>query len=107
MCSRYTTGSFKACDSTNRSYASWGVEGNTITKPGTFANHDSIIFAWNGPDLVLAPRGILIVIGQSAPQRHLSIAALLISALNPRAAKPPNCISTIGRIPDSAAPVPV
>ena len=75
--------------------------------PGSLANHDSIILAWNGPDLVLAPKGILIVIGQSAPHRHLSIAALLTKALNPSAANPPNWISTIGRIPDSAAPVPV
>ena len=105
MCSRYTTGSFKACDSTNRSYASWGVEGNTITKPGSFANHDSIIFAWKGPLRVFAPSGILTVSGTSAPHRHLSWAALLISGFIAKAANPPNWISAKGRMPPRAAPV--
>ena len=74
----------------SKSYASCGVPGAITTRPGSFANQDSIIFAWNGPLLVLAPSGILTVIGQSAPHLQRSIAALLIKALYPRAAKPPN-----------------
>ena len=75
--------------------------------PGSFANHASIMLAWKGPERVRAPKGIRIVIGQSAPHLQRNMAALLTSALKPSAAKPPNCISTIGFIPDRAAPTPV
>ena len=53
----------------------------------------------------MAPRGILIVNGTSAPHLHLSCAALFTRAFIANAAKPPNCISATGLIPPNAAPV--
>ena len=76
-----------------------------MTSPGSFVNHDSIMFAWNGPERVLAPSGMRTTSGTSAPQRQRSIEALLTSAFIPKAANPPNWISAIARMPASAAPV--
>ncbi len=61
-----------------------------MMSPGSLMNQDSIMLAWNGPERVFAPRGILTTSGTSAPHLHRSWAALLISGFIASAANPPN-----------------
>ncbi len=105
MCSKKSTGFGSSIAESSRPFASDGVAGQTIFRPGMWANELSGFCEWNGPPEKPPPEGRRTTIGIGVPARKCCFAATVVRWSQPHETKSENCISATGRMPIRAAPV--
>ncbi len=106
MCSKKTTGLSSRIAPLSRPFASAGVEGATIFRPGIPVSHETGICEWIAPKRAPPPTTERITSGQlcRSPVRNQYFVAWLIRLSIDSARKSPNMISSTGRLPVTAAP---
>ncbi len=106
MCSKKTTGSSSRIAAFSSPFASAGVDGATIFRPGMPISHETGICEWIAPKRPPAPTTERITSGTlwAPPVRNRYFVAWLMSMSIESARKSPNMISSTGRSPVIAAP---
>ena len=106
MCSKKITGLSSRIAPLSRPFASAGVEGATIFRPGMPVSHETGICEWIAPKRAPPPTTERITSGQlcRSPVRNQYFVAWLIRLSIDSARKSPNMISSTGRLPVTAAP---